>query len=436
MSPTEHRSPPRDRFADFASNQRGSISVIAAVTVLPLLIAAGTAIDMGLANRAMGQMQKAVDSAALAGAATHKAVTIDGEALSLDEARTHAANRMVEANLPEQIATIAEAPQVTIDGTELTVDLAAEMPTTFMKLVGVNTMSLSVTATADFSKTGNGCIVALGADGDGIQVGGTVNVQAGDCWLYSNKVGDKSINAVGNVIVSAGGTHAIGGTTVTNNATMPPTENIQSYGKEPVVDPLADWDHPEIPGPCQYDSYSDKGTGGIVTLPAGVYCGGLQLSGYDDVQLEPGIYYFLDGAVTINSKADLTGLGVGFYLGRDVKSFTINGGSDVDLSAYDADGNSPMDGKLIAMEAVDPDEDDLITVKINGGSDLDLAGTIYLPTGELEIAGKAASGSIASLILAHSVKLSGVATLNFEQQLDESGNPIGPEFVTAVKLIK
>ncbi len=432
MSPMKHSLPVRN----FASSQRGSISVISAVTLVPLLIAAGSAIDMGLANRTLGQMQKAVDSAALAGAASQKTIEIGGDTLAGDAARTYAANKMVEANLPEKIATIAEAPQVAIDGTEVTVDLSAEMPTTFMKLVGISTMSLSVTATADFSKTGNGCIVALGADGDGIEVGGTVDVQAGDCWLYSNKVGDKSINAVGNVIVSAGGTHAVGGTTVTNNATMPPSENVQSYGNKPVEDPLAEWDHPIVPETCEYDTFSDKGTGGPVTLPAGVYCGGLQLSGYDDIQLQPGLYVFLDGAVTINSKADLTGHGVGFYLGRNVKSFTINGGSDVDLSAYDDEGNSPMDGKLVAMEAVDPDADDLITVKINGGSGLDLAGTIYLPTGELEIAGKAATGSIASLILAHSIKLSGVATLNFEQQLDKFGNPIGPEFVTVVKLIK
>ena len=436
MSPRDHRLPPRSRLADFASNQRGSISVMAAAALVPLLIAAGSAIDMGLANRTLGQMQMAADSAALAGAATHPTVTAEDGPLAADEARTAAANKMVEANLPEKVAAIADAPQVTIDGSEVTVDLEAEMPTTFMKLVGISTMSLSVTATADFSKTGNGCIVALGANGDGIEVGGTVDVQAGDCWLYSNKVGDKSINAVGNVIVAAGGTHAMGGTTVTNNATMPARENLQSYVNEPVADPLAEWDHPIVPGACEYENYSNKGTGGIFTLPAGVYCGGLQLSGYDDIQLEYGIYYFLDGAVTINSKADLTGHGIGFYLGRDVTSFTINGGADVDLSARDEDGNTPMDGKLIAMEAVDPDVDDTIAVKINGGTGLDLAGTIYLPTGELVISGNAATGSIASLILAHSVKLAGVAQLNFTHQLDEFGNPMGPEFVTSVKLIK
>jgi Flp pilus assembly protein TadG len=435
MSPMKPSLPVRNRFADFASNQRGSISVIAAVTLVPLLIAAGSAVDMARANRTLGHMQKAVDAAALAGAATHKIVTAEDEPLAGDEARIAAASKMVVANLPLEIASIAEAAEVAVDGTEVTVDLAAVMPTTFMSLVGIDTMSLSVTAVADFSKTGNGCIVALGADGDGIEVGGTVDVQAGDCWLHSNKVGDRSINVVGNVVVAAGGTHAVGSTKVTNNATMPSPENVQSYVYPPVTDPLAEWDHPVVPGPCAYDKYSDKGTGGTVTLPAGVYCGGLQLSGYDDIQLQPGIYFFLDGAVTINSKADLTGHGVGFYLGRDVKSFTINGGSDVDLSAYDEADNSPMDGKLVAMEAVDPDLDELIAVKINGGSGLDLAGTIYLPTGELEIAGNSATGSIASLILAHSIKLSGVATLNFEQDLKD-GVPVGPEFVTAVKLVK
>jgi Flp pilus assembly protein TadG len=245
MSPMKHSLALRNRFADFASNQRGSISVITVVTMVPFMIAAGSAIDMGMANRTMGQMQKAVDSAALAGAATYNAVNVAKDPHAGDAARTAAANMMVEANLPEQIAMFAGAPQVAIDGTEITVGLSAEMPTTFMKLVGISTMSLNVTATADFSVTGNGCIVALGSNGSGIEVGGTVNLTVDDCWLYSNKSANKSIDIIGKATIHAGGSCSVGSTSVSNNATV---YKNRRPGCRTMPDPMATWTPPTTTG--------------------------------------------------------------------------------------------------------------------------------------------------------------------------------------------
>jgi len=432
MSPTKHSLTLRNRFADFAFNQRGSLSVISAVTLVPLLIAAGSAFDMGRANRALGQMQKAVDSAALAGAAT--SITMDfAEDPNAGEARTYAAKMMVEANLPDQIAKIAEAPQVAIAGTEVTVDLDAEMPTAFMKLVGIGTMSLSATATADFSKTGNACIVALGANGDGIEVGGTVNLTVDDCWLYSNKAAAKSIDVIGKATIHAGGSCSVGSTSVSNNSTV--YEN-RTTGCYTMSDPMAAWTPPTPPEGCTYNSFSG-GAGTSITLYPGTYCGGLQLSGYDAVHFTAGVYHITGGALTINSKGNITGTEVGFYIGEDVPSITINGTADVTLTPPTS---GEMKDKLIAMapveNATELTKTDLITAKINGGSLLDLAGTIYLPGAALEISGNSSDDSMGSQIIANSVKLSGTSTLSFKEQLDEFGNPIGAEFVTVVKLIK
>ena len=433
MSPTEHTLPLHNRFAGFASNQRGSISVISAVTLLPLLIAAGSAIDMGLANRTIGQMQKAVDSAALAGAATHKTVNVENDPPELDEERTAAANRMVEANLPEPIAKFADAPQVMIDGTEVTVDLDAEMPTTFMKLVGISTMSLSVTATADFSETGHGCIVALGKNGNGIEVGGTVTLTVDDCWLYSNKTADKSIDVIGKATIHAGGSCSVGSTSVSNNATV---YKNRTSGCAEMGDPMATWTPPSPASTCTYNSFSG-GAGSIITLYPGTYCGGLQLSGYDAIHFAEGVYNITGGALTINSKGDITGTKVGFFIGEDVSSITINGSAEVTLTPPTT---GEMKDKLIAMapvpNAAELTKTDLISAKINGGSLLDLTGTIYLPSASLDISGNSSSDSMGSQVIANSVKLSGTSNLRFKEQLDEFGNPIGPEFVTIVKLIK
>jgi hypothetical protein len=96
----------------------------------------------------------------------------------------------------------------------------------------------------------------------------------------------------------------------------------------------------------------------------------------------------------MNSNGTIIGHGVGFYLASDVNSVTINADSTVDLSAYDDYGNTPMDGKLFAMEAVEPTKNNTISVKINGGSGLDLRGTVYLPNGDLEISGTSPSSYV------------------------------------------
>jgi hypothetical protein len=276
--PSKKRSlPVRNRFAGFMRDQRGTISVLTVLTMVPFVVAAGSAVDMGRANRTLGHMQKAADTAALAGAAAKGPVTIaDGEPLTGDEAKIHAAQMMVEANLPEKIKMAAEAPQVTIDGEKVVVDLGAEMPTTFMKLIGMDTVSLSVSATAEAPVDAHACILALGADGKGIEVGGTVELALEGCWLYSNKEGSKSIDVIGKATIDAGGSCSAGSTSVSNNATV---YEHRLTNCEPLEDPLAEWTPPDVPESCDYTNYQKSATTTVknVTLLPGRYCGGLQL---------------------------------------------------------------------------------------------------------------------------------------------------------------
>ena len=429
MPTTKNTHPLRSRFARFTRDQRGSISVLTVLTMVPFVIAAGTAIDMGRANRTIGLMQKAVDTAALAAAATQRAIAVaEGGPLTGDAAKIHVAEQMIEANLIDEIKATAENPEVTITGDVVTVDLEATMATSFMKLVGIDTMNLSVTAAAESEINATGCVVALGAEGKGIAVGGTVDLEVVGCWLYSNKTEEKSIDIIGTATVDVPGSCSVGTTSVSNQATV---YDKRLSGCYPIVDPLAAWTHPVVPAGCDYNDFKKKASNDkSITLSPGRYCGGLQLSGYDNVDLESGIYYIDGGPLAIHSKVELTGENVGFYLANDVTAVTINGTANVSLLAADT---GDMANMLFAME---PGADDLISVKINGGADLVLEGTIYLATGELEISGNSATMSSAMRIVADSVTLSGTSKLSFTAQTDEFGNPLGEEFISIVRLIK
>ena len=430
MSQRKHELPVRDHLAGFLRNQRGSISVIAAATMVPLVIAAGTAVDMGRANRTLGHMQKSVDSAALAAAATSLQVeTSDGKELDGEEAKIHVANQMIEANLLDAIKEMAEEPQVTVTGDQVLVELSAEMPTSFMGLVGIGTMSLAVAATAEATAKASGCIVALGPNGDGIKVGGNVDLEVDGCWLYSNKEGDKSIDVIGGAEVDVPGSCSVGSTSVSNNADV--SGKRYTYCK-PIADPMAEWTPPAAPSDCDYNKFTGGG-GASITLYPGNYCGGIQLSGYDHIQFEPGIYHVTDGAVSVNSKLSITGSEVGFHIGEDVSAVTINGGTSVSLTAPTS---GEMEGMLVAMDPLpagtELQKKDLISATINGGSDLSISGTVYVPSAALNVSGNSTTLSIPTKIIAYSVELSGTSKLKIEVPAGANG----PEFMTIVRLIK
>jgi hypothetical protein len=431
MSPGKHSLTVRSRLAGFLRNQHGSISVITVATMVPFMIAAGSAIDMGRANHTMGQMQKAVDSAALAGAATHTTVMVaDGKSLTGDDARIYAAGRMVKSNLPEAIAVTAEEPEITVTGDIVKVSLAAEMPTSFMQFIGMESMSLGVTAAAEASVKANGCIVALGPNGDGIKVGGNVELDVDGCWLYSNKEGDKSIDVIGGGQVDVPGSCAVGSTSVANNAVL--LGKRKTYCNA-VGDPMADWTLPTPLGDCDYNNFKGGG-GSSITLSPGIYCGGLQLSGYDHVDLKPGVYHITGGALSINSKVTLTGEGIGFSIGEDVSSVTLNGASTTSLSAP-TEGD--MKDMLIAMQPRPGEllgKKDLISAKINGGAELELSGTVYLPSASVDISGNSTTLSVPTRIIAYSVELTGTSKLTVQVPPAGSANPI--EFMTIVRLIE
>lgn len=430
MSPRPHFSPTRSCIAEFTRSQRGSLSVLTALTMLPFIIAAGTAVDMGRANRTLAHMQKAADSAALAAAATSMPLENDeGQSLDGEEAKVHVANQMVEANLLEAIKEIAEDPDITVTADEVLVELTAEMPTSFMSVVGIDTMNLGVAATAEATAKVSGCIVALGPNGDGIEIGGNVDLEVDGCWLYSNKHGAKSIDVVGGAVVDVPGSCSAGATSVSNNADV---SGKQYTNCKPLSDPMAEWTPPTPPGGCDYNSFSGGG-GASITLWPGTYCGGLQLSGYDNIHFEPGIYHITSGAVSINSKLSLTGEGVGFHIGENVTAVTINGATSVSLSAPT---EGPMEGMLISMDPLPAGTElakqDLISATINGGTDLSIAGTVYMPSAALNVSGNSTTLSTPTQIIGYSVELSGTSTLSVAVPAGANG----PEFVTVVRLIK
>lgn len=120
------------RFAcrGFAANARGSVAIIYALAIIPLVAAAGVAIDLARANVITTRLQSALDAAALAAAASTKLA--DNERVAMAEA-TFAANFAAGYT-----SGIAATPQVSINAGTVTMSATVTYPTAFMRIVGID----------------------------------------------------------------------------------------------------------------------------------------------------------------------------------------------------------------------------------------------------------------------------------------------------------
>ncbi len=135
-TPAFHRSLCRDR--------RGSIAVIFALSLVPLILAAAVAVDYGRGQLFRSTLQGAVDAAALAGASAYVNAT------SSVAASTAATDSMAAsiAQLPEHTGavTYTVTPSAGTSAYNMTVTAQATMPTTLLALIQG---SVAISATAE-----------------------------------------------------------------------------------------------------------------------------------------------------------------------------------------------------------------------------------------------------------------------------------------------
>src|SRR6185437_4754167 len=134
----------------FGRDQRGNIAVTFAIAAIPLLAAVGCAVDYSTATRIKAQLQSAADAASVGslavGSPAYVAAGQMGSAGPVPEGVTDATN-IFEANINglTGFTNLQISPTVTKTNTDLTskVTFSAQVPTTFVKLIGYPTLTVS-----------------------------------------------------------------------------------------------------------------------------------------------------------------------------------------------------------------------------------------------------------------------------------------------------
>ncbi|MEQ1520038.1 MAG: pilus assembly protein TadG-related protein [Aestuariivirga sp.] len=131
----------------FRSNYLGSVTQITAVAAIPMMLAAGAAVDTVRINREQVAFDAAVDSAALAVAADDRA-SLSGlneaqVATRLAELEEFAKEYMAENYTPQYGSSQEMEVDVTITGAAIDLEASHSFPTTIMSLTGIEEINLS-----------------------------------------------------------------------------------------------------------------------------------------------------------------------------------------------------------------------------------------------------------------------------------------------------
>lgn len=162
----------------FARHRAGSVAPAFALSLLPLILTAGGAIDFAHAKRVKAQLQGALDSAVLAGAK-------DGSA---NWAQT--AQSLFQANI-SRLAGQSASASFSASGTTYSGNATATVPTNFLGIINMPSLDVGAKSAAVGGTAGdNSCLLALdkgaAVNSDGITLNGAPNVSLAGCTIKSN----------------------------------------------------------------------------------------------------------------------------------------------------------------------------------------------------------------------------------------------------------
>ncbi|MFL6720192.1 MAG: pilus assembly protein TadG-related protein [Sphingomonas sp.] len=253
-------------------DRRGNALVIAAAS-LPLIVgSAGLAVDTMEWTVVKRQLQRAADSAALAGVygklasqtvTTGSCTTAINPAIAQDLATGSVSTRLgttptcaVQAPPTSGLWTAASWKSV-----KVTISASREMA--FSGLFLSTAPTITASATAAMVQNGKYCMISMDNNVErGIDFTGTPNVNLG-CGLKTNARGANAIDCGGNSVITATPVAAVGQITPCSNFGTGTT--FQNYAP-PQTDPYGTVPAPTVPSPCnQQLSYNGQTTSVTLT---------------------------------------------------------------------------------------------------------------------------------------------------------------------------
>ncbi|WP_316176909.1 MULTISPECIES: Tad domain-containing protein [unclassified Bradyrhizobium] len=345
----------------FGRAKDGQISMIFAITIIPILVSVGAAVDFAKSSDTKAQLQKSVDAAVLAGVTQASAQQVS------------TASAVFSGSFKGRFGTGTTATFTPNSDGSLSGTATTSVKTSFLNVMGTTSLGVtaSATAKAGAQTTSPVCILlvsTINAQSLLVNSGAQLNAPSCEIHVLSTQSPAAMFNATLNVKRIC-----IKGTNITKNGgATPPAET----GCAAISDPFAGKLPAVTVGACTTNNkVYDPGS---VTLSPGVYCGATNFNGSGTLTLNPGLYIIKGGAMTFNSGWTVTGSGVTFYLVDQNATLTFNGNVNATLSA-------PTSGTYANILMYEPSGLSTSNLPINGTSSSSYTGLMYLPSRNVTI---------------------------------------------------
>jgi Tfp pilus assembly protein PilV len=349
----------------FLRDDKGGVAIIFGLSILPVAGLVGAAVDYNRSSQVRGRLQAAADAAALA-------------AVRAPEAnRRQVATNVFRANISGDTIAAANLTQTSLspDPSRHRVEVRAEVQTSISRVLGVNAVSVSVTAVARMpvATGGGGCFYTLDPGANGaLRINGGSQIDAPTCVAHVHSSIPHSF------IINAGSRFMVERTCVRGGALLNPGHQTGRVEERctPDPDPFAG----ALPNlgvpPCGNNNLVFNPQPGPITLTPGVYCGNTIFNGGSaQVQFAPGLYV-IRGPMIFNSGSVVRGAGVTFYF-ADQGTFMMNG----QMSMYlDAPTSGPHARILMFQQPSLPRRNFIF----NNEQGQRLSGVIWLPTQDIQ----------------------------------------------------
>ena len=400
----------KQAFKRLWNDKRGNVIVIAGAA-LPLIVgSAGLATDTIQWTLWKRQLQRAADSAALAG--VYDRLSSSGSNATVAATVAHD----LALNLHTTVAIKSGYPVVSFPAdagamvNQVKVELAVQQPLTFssMFLTAAPVIVANATA-AGVPGSGEYCVVSLenNASKTGITIGGSAKLDM-NCGMISNSPASNSALSNGNSSqVKATSIAAVGGVQASN------TWTVDSY--EPYSSPLPDpYANLPIPTPSSCGGFPSANDLDFRTNPnhaAGqVVCYSSEMKIQGDVKLGAATYVLDAASIKMTStSAKLSCDGCTIILTSSTAATNPSSIGTVSLSGGNLNLKAPTSGTYAGM-AIYQDRralDSAGSNSINGNSGSIVQGALYFPSQELTYNGEGSTTATCTQFVARRVVFAG-----------------------------
>ncbi len=418
---------------------KGNALVIAAAA-LPLLIgSAGLATDTIQWALWKRQLQRAADSAAIAGAYQKSA----------DNANTNvptAIDHDLTLNQHTGIALQSGYPQITYPADTSTIKdqvkvvLAVRRPLSFSGLFMTNPPLIRTSATAaSVQGTTEFCMAALESSGSvtGINVTGNAAIEM-DCSMMSNSPSPNSAVAKGSATVKIKSVAAVGGIQQSNNWTV---DSYQPY-TSPLTDPFANIN--PLPSemkcakqggsPVALDENTNVASANDGQGNAANCFTSLSVGANKTLTLPAGTYYLNGGGMDVKGTLNCTGCTIIMTNTSTATNATIgdiraNAGANMNI-------NAPTTGKYAGIAIYQDRRATNTSNKINGHSASIINGAIYFPNSTIDYNGTGTTTAVCTMFVGKNLSFSGNSSTSNKFKKGSECGAFGLPTITGGKRVR